>query len=72
MSEDKKKYGQGATLGSMAGFKDVDPELEGMRKAFDLVARMQKIKYDTLVEAGFSKSEALYLCKESMNPLSKG
>ena len=36
------------------------------------VARLTKIKYDTLVEQGFSKTEALELCKNLFSGIRLG
>jgi len=67
MSEDEKKYiPSGAVLGTMEGFEEKDPKDTVLRDSLLELAKLQRIRYETLVKAGFSKSEALFLCKESL------
>ena len=55
MSEDEKKYiPSGAVLGTMEGFEEKDPKDTVLRDSLLELAKLQRIRYETLVKAGFS------------------
>ena len=44
----------------------MDENIKNMINAAGVLAEMTKMQYDSLVKAGFSKSDALYLSSEFM------
>jgi len=60
MSE--KKY-EGATIGDMDGFLVDEEAMEKtLKQNLARLAKLHKLRFDSLVEVGFSEDQALQLC----------